>query len=55
MSKQKLGQLWGIIGVASVIIMFIVAHFTGWGFAWICPVVGVLVGMICNFVLGKDE
>lgn len=55
MSKHKLGQLWGIIGVASIIVMFIVAQFTGWGFAWICPVVGVLIGMICSFVLGKDE
>ena len=55
MSKHKLGQLWGIIGVASVLVMFVVAYFAGWGIAWICPVVGALVGMICNFVLGKDE
>lgn len=55
MSKQKLGQLWGIIGIASVILMFVVAHFFGWGLAWICPMIGALIGSICSFMFGKDE
>ena len=55
MSRQKLDQLWGIIGIASVIIMFIVMFTTNWPHFWIIPVIGALIGSICNFIFSKDE
>lgn len=54
MGEKKLGILWAIICMVSVIIMLIVQNATGWGMAWIIPVIGVCICFIVTFVFGKD-
>lgn len=55
MSNLKLGQLWGIVCIASVIIMLIVQNTTGWGMAWIIPMIGVLICCIVSFLFSNHE
>lgn len=55
MSKQRLGMVWAICCIASVLVMLVVQSTTGWGLAWIIPIVGVLVAFVISFVSSKDE
>lgn len=55
MSKQRLGILWAIICIASVIVMMLVQNITHWDMAWIIPIIGVLIAFVVTFVFGKDE
>ena len=53
MEEKKLGMLWAIICIASVILMFIIQNTTGWDLAWIIPMIGVLACFIITFILKK--
>lgn len=55
MSKQRLGLLWAVISIVSIIIMLVVQNTTGWELSWIIPMIGVVVAFIVTFVFGKDE
>ena len=55
MDKQKIGMLWAIVMIASVIVMIIVQNVTHWELAWIIPMVGVLICFIITFFFKKEE
>ena len=55
MEQKKLGMLWAIICIASVILMFIVQSTTGWELSYVIPMIGVLICFIITFVFKKDE
>lgn len=54
MNEKKLGMLWAIICIASVILMFLAQSLLHWEMAWILPMIGVLICFIATFALRKN-